>query len=350
MRKTPFVLLVLSLLALLTTPATAAALPGGKTNFVVALGSLKAGSERDNWVRLGDYTFSATGTVTARTYLWWQRHPVARQDTGTTPNGSCSTDAQAVGQTVVRACEVKTAGGFLGDPTEPTKTGDYSVDGSKLHIRWRTAQTWTEQWTITPRADNKLVRLDMTFNSLATTGYAYGSNASLSTGRSMATVRSFPGALRLEQWGWAHDKIAYVQDEPFEVGKYRTCTTTTWCLTYLLTNPKTACQESPSCPGTGGGSAINDRSIQNYVQRISSGDRRDTWWHWCTCLTRKSNGSDIEKCYSGNSHVKPMLQILDDDGDFHGWVAVEGSFYPHNDIPDPRESDMLTVLRISDFR
>ncbi|MFS8098881.1 hypothetical protein LFM09_17270 [Lentzea alba] len=350
MRKVPFVLLVLSLFALLTTPATAAAtLPGGKTNFVVALGSFKAGTERDNWVRLGDYTFSTTGTVTARTYLWWQRHPAARQSTGTTPNGDCSTNAQAVGQTVVRACPVQTAGGFLRAPDE-TKTGTFSVSGTKLHITWRTDQTWSEQWAITARADNKLVRLDQTFNSLATAGYAYGSNASLNTGRSMQTVRDYPGTLMLDKEEWAHDKTGHLENHPFEIGKYRTCTTTTWCLTYLLTNPKEACAEKPSCIGTGGGSAINDRSIQNYIQRIASGDRRDTWWSWCTCLTRNPDGTDKEKCYTGNSHVKPMLQILDDDGEFHGWVGVEASFYPRNDSAVPRSHDMLAAFRISDFR
>jgi hypothetical protein len=32
-----------------------------------------------------------------------------------------------------------------------------------------------------------------------------------------------------------------------------------------------------------------------------------------------------EHCYTGNSHVKPMLQIIDNAGGFHGWVAVEAS-------------------------
>ncbi len=172
MRKTPVVLLVLSLLTFLTVPATAAELPGGKQNFVVALGSFKAGTARDNWVRLGDYTFTTARTVRARTYLWWQRTPAARVGTGTTPDATCSTKATTTGQDRVRACDVKTAGGFLADTPPETRNGTYSVIGDRLHITWDIDQTWTEQWIITPSQDGKLVRLDYAFNTLATAGYA----------------------------------------------------------------------------------------------------------------------------------------------------------------------------------
>ncbi|WP_086667250.1 hypothetical protein [Lentzea kentuckyensis] len=350
MRKTPVVLLVLSLFAFLPAPASAADLPGGKANFVVSLGSFKAGTARDNWVRLGNYQFTTDGNVRARTYLWWQRQPAARQGTGTTPDSSCSTRALAVGQTLVRACEVLTAGGFMGSPPE-TRTGRYSVEGDKLQIDWADAgQAWSEQWKVTTSQDGKLTRLDQLFNTLATVGYAYGSNASLTTSRPAATVRAFAGTLRQDYQGWTHDKLnaSPAAGGAFNIGLFRTCATTTWCLTYLQPSSENACQEDPSCPGTGGGSAINDSSLQNYIQRVSSSDRRDTHWHWCTCLTRKSNGSDIEPCYTGNSHVKPMMQIIDDDGGFRGWVGVEASFYPHDN--NPRYQDMLSAFRVSDFR
>lgn len=351
MRKISIILLVLSLISLLPMPATAAAMPGGKTNFVVALGSFTAGSARDNWVRLGDYQFSTSGTVQARTYLWWQRNPVGREGTGATPDGSCSTKALATGQPVVRECQVLTASGFMSGPTE-TRTGTYTVTGEVLRITWNIGQTWSEQWTITSSPDNKLARLDFKSNTLATAGYAYGSNASLSTGRPMATVKTFTGTLKHDYRGWAHDKLegSTSAGGAFDLAKFRTCATMTWCLTYLQPQSPNACKATGGCDGTGGGSPINDSSLQNYVVRVSSHDRRDTHWHWCTCLTRNKNGTDRETCYSGNSHVKPMLQILDDDAGFRGWVGVEASFYPGRDLLTPRESDMLATFRISDFR
>ncbi|RVX40729.1 hypothetical protein EDD27_3150 [Nonomuraea polychroma] len=343
-----WLLLPLLLLPLLATPAHAVALPGGKANYVVSLGSLKAGS-RDNWVRLGTYQFSTDGTVRARTYLWWQRYPTAREGTGAVPDGSCSTTRMPVGQTLVRNCEVRTAGGFMSDPGE-TRTGTFSVSGDVLHITWNIGQAWSEQWNIVLRGDGKLARIDFRSNTLADYGYAYGSNAALTTRRAMPTVRAFSGTLRHDMITWTQDKIAPTSGGAFNLGAYRTCTLTTWCLTYLQPNSTSACQAGGGCPYTGGGSTINDSSLQNYIVQVSSRDRRDTHWHWCTCLTRNSDGTDREKCYSGNSHVKPMMQIVDDDGEFHGWVGVDAAFYPSSDIAEPRKSDMLSVLRVSDFR
>ncbi|MEU0882314.1 hypothetical protein ABZ345_27195 [Lentzea sp. NPDC005914] len=341
MRKTPVVVLILALFALLPAPASAAELPGGKANFVVALGSFKLG--KDNWVRLGDYQFSgATGKVTARTYLWWQRDPVARQGTGTTPDGTCSTSSLTPGQTKVRGCQVLTAGGFTSGPTEP-KTGDYKIEDGLVKITWDVGQAWSEQWAVTTSADTKLVRLDLRFNTLATAGYAYGSNTPLSTRRQMASVRSFPGTLQMDVRGWDHGALTTRDDEPYDIGLYRTCTTTSWCLTYLHPEATYACRTG-CVPGN------TDFSVQNYIVRVSNNDRRDTHWQWCSCLTKARNGTD-EGCYSRNSHVRPMLQILDDDARFRGWVGVEASFNPvMPESGDLRDGDMLSAFRVSDFR
>ncbi|MFI7448525.1 hypothetical protein ACIBQX_13600 [Nonomuraea sp. NPDC049714] len=353
MRRLLMPLLFTLLIPFLSTPATAVAvaLPGGKANFVVAIGSLSSGSARDNWVRLGNYQFSTDGSVRARTYLWWQRAPVDRQSTGTKPDGSCSTSRLAVGQTLVRTCNVLTAGGYMANPTE-TRTGRFAITDSRLHITWNTGQEWSEQWTIASHPDGKLARLDFAFNTLANYGYAYGSNAPLTARRAMDSVKTYVGELAQDQVNWAHDKIARTPAAggAFNLPVFRNCSTTTWCLTYLQPSSMNACQESGGCEGTGGGSTINDSSLQNYIVQVSSGDRRDTHWHWCTCRTRNKNGTDKEACYGGNSHVKPMMQIIDDDSGFRGWVGVEASFYPFHDIPDPRESDMLSVFRVTGFR
>jgi hypothetical protein len=349
MRKLLMPLLFTLLIPFLSAPAAAAALPGGKANFVVAIGSLSSTSARDNWVRLGDYQFSTDGLVRARTYLWWQRSPVARQSTGTKPDASCSTTRLAVGQTLVRTCNVMTAGGFMANPAE-TRTGRFTVTDNRLNITWDIGQAWSEQWNITAHPDGKLARLDFAFNTLANYGYAYGSNAPLTARRAMESVKAYTGELKQDQVNWAHDKTTPTEGGAFTLPAFRSCSTTTWCLTYLAPNAVNACKNSGGCVGTGGDSDIGDRSLQNYIVQVSSGDRRDTHWHWCTCLTRNKNGTDREACYSGNSHVKPMMQIIDDDSGFRGWVGVEASFYPFQDIQDPRESDMLSVFRITDFR
>ncbi|MEV6237341.1 hypothetical protein [Lentzea sp. NPDC051838] len=340
MRKMPLVLAVLCLFAFLPATAAAADLPGGKANFVVTLGSFKAG--QDNWVRLGDYQF-AGGRVTARTYLWRQGKPAFRVGTGTKPDRSCSTPTAAPGQSLVRECEVQTTDGFTSDPTE-RRTGDYRIENGLLKITWTdVGQAWSEQWALTPSPDGKLVRLDLRFNTLATAGYAYGSNTPLTTRRQMASVQAFPGTLQLDLRGWERNAPRELDADPYEIGKFKTCATTSWCLTYLLPAAKSACREGCVKGNT-------DLSIQNYVVRVSNNDRRDTHWQWCSCLTKDENGNE-QTCYTRNSHVRPMLQILDDDAQFRGWVGVEASFNPVvKPGVNPRDSDMLWTFRVTDFR
>lgn len=319
--------------------ASTATLPGGKATYVVSQGHLKAASSQ-NWVRLGSYRFAADGTVTAALHLWWQRHPEARQPTGTIPDSSCTTKAGGSGSRP-RTCEVLTAGGFTGAPDE-NRTGTYTVSGNVVSIRWKIAQTWTEQWYVRPSPDGALARLDLKQSTLATHGYGYGSNAALGTRRAMSSVKAFPGALRQDLTSWAGGRIVTSSGERFAHSSFRACASTTWCLTYLQPSSRGACQKSGGCPKYGGGTKANVSSIQYYLTKISNSDRRDTLWHWCTCLAMERG----EFCYTGNSHVKPLMQIIDDKGAFRGWVGAEASF----STGSSRAADMMAVLRITDFR
>merc|ERR1712000_40059 len=83
---------------------------------------------------------------------------------------------------------------------------------------------------------------------------------------------------------------------------------------------------------------MGDTSANYYIQQLTSADRRDAWWHWCSCL---SGGST---CYKGNSHLKPMLQIIDNNGHWRGWVGAEATFYPGGS--GYRGGDVLGVFEI----
>jgi hypothetical protein len=337
---------LLAMLILLATGTSSAgatsrqtALPGGKANFVVTQGFLRAASTQ-NWVRLGTYQFKTNGTVSANTYLWWQRNPEGRQATGVVPDSSCATKAGG-SSTRVRACDVLTAAGFKGSPDE-SRTGTYTTAGNVVSIRWKIAQTWTEKWNVRLSPDGKLAQLQFASSSLATNGYGYGSNASLSTRRAMSSVRAFAGALKQDLTSWSGNHLVKSEGQVFKQSSFRGCATTTWCLTYLQPSSKGACQKSGGCPTVGGGTRANVSSIQYYLVKVANNDRRDTLWHWCTCLAMESKTF----CYSGNSHIKPLLQIIDDSGAFRGWVGAEASFYSSG----PRTKDMMAVFRIADFR
>ena len=332
-------LLAATLLPASEAAAAATALPGGKSTFVVSQGHLKASSQQ-NWVRLGNYGFARNGTVSAAFYLWWQRQPKARQSTGTMPDASCTTTAGGK-TTKVRACQVLTAGGFTGGPSE-RRTGTYTLSGNVLTITWKIAQTWTEQWYVRTSPDGKLARLDLKRSTLATHGYGYGSNASYATRRAMSSVKASAGGLRQDLTSWAGGKLVPSSDQPFGLSSFRQCSGTTSCLTYLQPSSNSACQKEGGCPRYGGGTKANISSIQYYLTMVGKADRRDTLWHWCTCLAMERK----QFCYTGNSHVKPLLQIIDDSGVFRGWVGAEASF----STDGSRAKDMLAVFRISDFR
>jgi hypothetical protein len=128
-----------------------------------------------------------------------------------------------------------------------------------------------------------------------------------------------------------------VWHEPgFRPTLYDLCDTTTWCMTHFQ-------KESGKCT-SGCGKDRPATSIQYYLTRVSSKDRRDTLWHWCSCLAPRDGA-----CYAGNSHVKPLLQIIDDDHRFRGYVGAEASFHPSARAEDdPRKHDMLGVFRFAE--
>lgn len=340
-----YLLCLLPVLALLppstpaaTTPVRAApsALPGGKTTFVVATAKLHNGTIYDNWTQLGWYRFDAsTGQVRAETFVWRQNAPadqLRRERAGTLPDAECSGGA---GQ--VTRCQVMTAPGYSAQssPQPPVqRTGGYvlrSQNGTTyLDIRW--PRGVTETWSVHPLS--ALVRLEWVSSNNSTAGYAYGSNAPISERRGMDTVRGH-GTLPYTSTGWTRDTVKKEEHSGFQPSLYQRCPTTTWCLTHFQ-KTSTVCDCGQDRPAT---------SIEYYITRVSSRDRRDTQWHWCSCLVR-----DHGTCYAGNSHIKPLLQIIDDDHRFRGYVGAEASFYPYEttDHTDPRRQDMLGVFRFAE--
>jgi hypothetical protein len=306
------------------TPSQAAPsvqLPGGRDNFVVAMGRLAPGTA--NWTLLGTYHFDPSGTVTARMYRWEQtrRPKPARVPVGATPDTRCAPGTR--NKPGSRPCPVMTAARFTGAAHE-VRQGTFELrPGSLLRIVW--TSRWTEEWSVEPQ--DGLARLTFRNSGSATHGYAYGSKAKLSTRRAMSTVHTYAKSLPLDGWGWAGGKVTRMKRGDFGQHHYKACRNPSWCMTRYQPS-STACN-------------CRETSIQYYLARVSAHDRRDTWWHWCTCLA-SAHGA---LCHSGNSHVKPLLQILDDDGKFRGWVGVEASFYPDGPEPKARPQHMLGVLR-----
>jgi hypothetical protein len=306
---------ILLLLATFTSPAAAAerAAPGGMSRFTVAIGGLSTAS-RTNWVRLATYSFTANGTVSESHFHWSQRTRVARTSTGV-----------RAADCVARDCVVQTANGFQATSQPEHLSGTYTVTGTTLRVEW-TGNGW-EQWQVSEPITGKLAKLTYQGSSFgATHGYGYGSNAAWATRASMAQIAAFDHTkLKHDYHLWKTDNGTPYLDEgagnPFWVLGWDPCS-------------------SSRCLGA------TTSGTQYYLStaNTTSTDRRDTIWHWRTSL---ADGRG-EYCYTGNSHVKPMLQIIDSDGGFHGWVAVEASL--NQTVPDQGTSaDDIGVFEIAEF-
>src|SRR5438132_3374714 len=126
-------------------------LPGGKANYVVAIGGLSNSRVREAvWVRIGYYVFSTDGTVK---HAYWREdeHP-ARVDTNIV--GDCSPSVAAADRPPT--CKIQTLSGFNG-PESGVLYGRFNYINKRLHITWtRTtkgdlSKPLEEFWTVEPK-------------------------------------------------------------------------------------------------------------------------------------------------------------------------------------------------------
>lgn len=293
--------------------ASAQALPLSKPRFAVAVGGLSAGST-SNWVRLANYDFHADGTVTEQHWHWTQRRRDTRSYTGIQASG-CPT----------RDCNVQTARGYEG-AAHDTLRGTYTVSGGVLRVEWN-VNGWWERWQLAEAAGGALATLEFAGSNFgATHGFGYGSTATWNDRVPAAEIaaenhRRFDHTYYLWKTTSANSSphIDTGSGSPFWVRDWDVCSNGR-CLAARSSTP-----------------------TEFYVAPANANNhRRDTLWHWRAAL---ADGRG-EYCYTGNSHVKPMIQIVDDHGGFQGWVGVEASL--NQTVPSQGAyADDIGVFRIA---
>lgn len=300
-----------------STPLTAQPAPGGKTNFVVSVGGFRA-ARTDNWLRISQYTFNPTaGTVSAQWWRWNQGGlrdirvdtPVAAANCGPTQ------------------CYARTPKRFLSGPSE-SMSGTYRVNGSALSVFWDNGGTTLEErWTIQTVArtdgspDPSLVQLDWAgagTGYTATIGYGFGSNAPFSASASASDLMLPENKVNYpyRYTGISHgDLISGPSSMSLSV--YRQCTDGRCIGAATKTEAGNGCTYYP--PGE-----TKESTTINFYLASFAGDRRNAYEHWFRCLGYRPETG--QTCYKMNSHVKPLIQVIDDNGGFRGWVGAETSF------------------------
>jgi hypothetical protein len=314
----------------------AVALPDGKANWVVAVGglNLKGANEYRDWVRLGYYAFTTDGTVEHNYWSWNRRDEPERVDTVL---ADCSGD--------VPDCAVKTVSGFTGSPTGGFRGTFTSLPDGRLQVRWThnasgaaLANPLTEFWNLTEGL-GKVARIASptmftkqdqipapgAFSDYsATFGIGYGSNATFDSDTratmsqlrndSRYNARTYTGSFQVANGGgvhyedtggkWGFSSGVPTAGDPNFGNAWKLCANGQ-CLGWN--------QHSAGCDCKNGDP---DRDRIRYLAEIGAG-RRNTEWYWCQCLAQG------KACYQANSHPRPLLQVVDDDGVFQGWVGIE---------------------------
>ena len=284
------------------TTTSAVALPGGRGNYVI---SLMGGSQYNRWVRLARYSFTAgtgsTGTVTQSFYFWNQgtftgNASVNKVNSGFTTGGCTYT------------CNIRTPLGFQpNDPTWPkSSTGTYYID-----VNGRVVITWPggefERWTIShPKTTYaKLTIHGTNYNVLH--GWGFGSTASFNTGATIDQIKAAGDLTNCETWENVYDTSDIYETYPntyLPVGRYDRCTTPT------LQLHETA---SPSC---------NQYHVY-LATHITPTLRKSYWQHQTAAVTCSEGGGPCIS--SGGGHTTALLQVIDDNGNFEGFVVGEAS-------------------------
>lgn len=293
------------------------AVPGGMHRYVVSVGRVVA-DEATAWVRLAQYTFGDDGTVSSRHWYWTHRHGFTRVSTGTRATGCPA-----------RTCYVRTASGFTGTSAPYSLDGTYTVTGSTLRITWD-PDTW-EEWQVSEPEPGKLARLTFAASSYGqTAGWGYGSEAGWTDHVTVADVAADQPALVSDGYYWNNGSINHTVGQNF-THPWQVCGGGN-CLSEI--------HEASGCtPRDSDGRPMIDYYLTPPYPTAT--DRRDNLEHWCEA---NADGRG-EYCYTGNSHVKPMLQIIDSDGRFHGWVGVEAS--PNETVPDQKAT--LGIFHAADL-
>ncbi|QUQ63290.1 hypothetical protein [Kutzneria sp. CA-103260] len=332
-RLAAFAAVVLSVLAstLVLGGSAYAATPLGRQNWVVSLAGFNTTANYNNYMRLGYLVFDPASDAVQHNFWTW-----SQTDYPLPVNSGDVYDCSHAAGNPRNKCPIHTAAGFTGDPNGHF-TGKYAYNAAsgQVVITWTsstvngttTAVNLVETWAVSEHGTG-LGRMALVADNYSiTSGIGYGSTASLAVTSKvpMSTVRATQRTYRLEGQEWNQRQIIPLSG-PFTVGPAWNACDDGSCLGYVQTNPdptKFSCSPTSCCRKDANYDAcvkkIKDTGDRRFYYLTGvGGGRRNSIELWCECLS-------YDQCYAGNSHVRPLLQVIDDSGALQGWVGAEVS-------------------------
>jgi hypothetical protein len=279
-------------------PASAAGLPGGRRTYAIAM---MDGTPQSLAVRLATYEFSTTGTVTEKYWAWKQN--------GISGKGNVSWTKPSSGYKTFGcryACPVRTPVGFQKGAKPHVFTGRWSMESATvLAIKWSPAYP-VERWQLDASRPG-IVGARLLSARGAAYGWGVGSNAPAAKGVSLSTV-------------YAANWIT----GPFAENAYTPTT--------RLLSVGWSAQDYTLCPGgtcmQGRSMTAGDRSTwyHSYFAANAAVDGRKVYWNNQRGVVQQlENPNSFCISASGGGHTNALLQAIDDNGRFVGFVGVEAS-------------------------
>lgn len=299
-------LLVAASLVLAGSLSAQTPLPGGRSNYVICV---MGGAVNAKFVRIAQYTFTAgagsSGTVSEQFQYWNQ----------STFTGNALTNKVLTGYTTsgcTNTCTVKTPIGFQPGNAWKTLSGTYTIDVyGHIVITWTGGQyeTWAPS---SPKS--YYTRFDIwNSNYNLQHGWGFGSNASFSTAATMATIKAAGILNDYDYW-----QNSYGVADQQNTNGYQNPPLYDICSTNVM-----------SLPNSGGLPVCSSSYWRSYFAGNPSTDGRKTYWQHQlgSVACSDSLGSSTTCISTGGGHTWALLQVIDDSGNFRGWVGVEASLH-----------------------
>lgn len=293
------------------------ALPGNRAYYVVTV--MGGTNYTQTFGRICQLTFTTAGTVSMSYNNWSFTFPGENQYntwkklTGYNTSGC-----------IIPGGVVKAPAGF--QPTAQggawlTTTGTYYISQApglvgKVVINWASGQQ--EIWTVSNPSGKAYSRLDIYSSSNIKHGYGFGSTKNFNNAVNMAAIKTF-GTMPMAGWSnnWA------IND--FYFSSTFTSSLDSVCLSNgnVMTGPETA----PLVCGR----------YHNYLAGNPATDKRKVYWNHqlgsvgcAEAGTPCPNSSCSQVVISpGGGHTSALLQVIDDNGNFKGFVGLEASLNGH---------------------
>jgi hypothetical protein len=281
------------------SPASADTGPMGRSTYVISMMDGRTGAIA---VRLALYAFTADGRVTER-YWGWRQDSISGKDNArwTKPASGYTTAG------CPRACPIRTPVGFQKGAAARTASGRWSMEsGTVLAIRW-SGTSYTERWRLDDGTPG-IVGARLLGGGTNTAGWGVGSNAAANRGVSIGSIYDT---------GW------WITG-PFAENAYSATTrhlSIGWSAAdYTLCRTRT-CMQGRRLTG-----ADRRTWYHSYFAADPRVDGRKVYWNNQTGVVQHLEApNSVCISASGGGHTNALLQALDDDGRFVGFVGVEAS-------------------------